>query len=56
MKLRVFESISVDGYFTDNQGDISWAHSGREDPDFGAWVGANANQGGICSSGVSPTR
>ena len=31
MKLRVFESISVDGYFTDPQGDIAWAHSGRED-------------------------
>jgi dihydrofolate reductase len=47
MKLRVFESISVDGYFIDRQGDIAWAHSGREDPEFGAWVGANATQGGI---------
>jgi dihydrofolate reductase len=47
MKLRVFESISVDGYFTDRQSDIAWAHSGREDPEFGAWVGANANQSGI---------
>jgi dihydrofolate reductase len=47
MKLRVFESISVDGYFTDRLGDIAWAHSGREDPEFGAWVGANATQGGI---------
>jgi dihydrofolate reductase len=47
MKLRVFESISVDGYFTDRQGAIAWAHSGREDPEFGAWVASNASGGGI---------
>lgn len=47
MKLRVFESISVDGYFTDREGDIAWVHSGRDDPEFGTWVGANANLGGI---------
>ena len=29
-KVRVFESISIDGYFTDASGDISWAHAGRE--------------------------
>jgi dihydrofolate reductase len=45
-KLRVFESISIDGYFTDPKGDISWAHAGRDDPEFGAWVGANASSGG----------
>ena len=46
MKLRVFESISVDGYFTDAQGDIDWAHAGREDPEFADWVSANASTGG----------
>lgn len=45
-KLSVFESISVDGYFTDTQGDMSWAHAGREDAEFGAWVGQNASSGG----------
>jgi dihydrofolate reductase len=45
-KLRVFESISIDGYFADANGDMSWAHAGREDPAFAAWVGANANSGG----------
>src|SRR5579871_2075964 len=45
-KLRVFESISLDGYFTDVRGEMSWAHAGREDPEFGAWVGANASSGG----------
>jgi dihydrofolate reductase len=45
-KLRVFESISVDGYFTDATGDMSWAHAGRDDPEFAAWVGGNASSGG----------
>jgi dihydrofolate reductase len=44
--LRVFESVSVDGYFTDASGDIGWAHAGREDPEFAEWVGANASRGG----------
>lgn len=46
MKLRVFESISVDGHFADANGDIGWAHSGRQDPEFAAWVGNNASGGG----------
>jgi dihydrofolate reductase len=45
-KLRVFESISVDGYFTDSEGDMSFAHAGRQDPEFAAWVGGNASSGG----------
>jgi dihydrofolate reductase len=45
-KLRVFESISIDGYFTDASGDMSWAHAGREDAEFADWVGGNANSGG----------
>jgi dihydrofolate reductase len=45
-KLRVFESISVDGYFSDASGDIAFAHAGRDDPEFSEWVGRNANMGG----------
>jgi dihydrofolate reductase len=45
-KLRVFESISVDGYFVDPNGDLGWAHAGREDPEFAAWVAGNASSGG----------
>ena len=45
-KLRVFESISIDGYFTDATGDMSWAHAGQQDPEFAGWVGANASGGG----------
>ena len=44
--LRVFESISVDGYFADANGDIGWAHTGRDDPEFGEWVAGNASRGG----------
>ncbi len=45
-KLRVFESISVDGYFTDAAGHIRWAHGGAEDAEFAAWVSGNASSGG----------
>jgi dihydrofolate reductase len=45
-KLNVFESISVDGYFTDAKGEMNWAHAGREDVEFGDWVGGNASSGG----------
>jgi dihydrofolate reductase len=45
-KLRVFESISVDGYFSDASGGMGWAHAGREDAEFADWVGGNASAGG----------
>lgn len=44
--LRVFESISVDGYFTDAHGDMSWAHAIAPDREFEDWVGNNASQNG----------
>lgn len=43
--LKVFESISVDGYFTDASGDMSFAHAVAPDPEFFAWVGQNASRG-----------
>jgi dihydrofolate reductase len=45
-KLRVFESISIDGYFSDARGDMSFAHAGRQDAEFAAWVSGNASSGG----------
>jgi dihydrofolate reductase len=45
-KLRVFESISIDGYFTDASGGMGWAHSGPEDAEFNEWVSGNASRGG----------
>jgi len=44
-KLIVFESISVDGCFADADGGMSWAHAGRDDPEFADWVGGNASAG-----------
>jgi dihydrofolate reductase len=45
-KLLVFESISIDGYFTGAGGDLGWAHAGREEPEFAEWVSSNASSGG----------
>ena len=44
----MFESISVDGYFTDAEGGTRWAHRAQADADdeFTAWVGENASRGG----------
>jgi len=43
--LSVFNSISLDGYFTDAHGDMSWAHRGP-DEEFDAFTNANASGGG----------
>ena len=45
-RLQVFESISVDGYFCDAGGGMDWAHAGRDDAEFAAWVSGNASGGG----------
>ena len=45
-KLRVFNQLSLDGYFTDRNGDISWAHGGSDDPEWNAFVAENAKGGG----------
>jgi dihydrofolate reductase len=44
--VRVFESISVDGFFTDAGGDMGWAHRGSDDPEFAEFVSGNAGSGG----------
>jgi dihydrofolate reductase len=44
-KLLVFNQVSLDGYFTDDKGDISWAH--RSDPEWNAWTEENAKGGGV---------
>lgn len=45
MKLRVFESISIDGYFTGANDDNSFAYAVPPDPEFMAWVSQNAQSG-----------
>src|ERR1700733_3016867 len=42
-KLIVFNHISVDGYFTGENGDFRWAHAGSDDPEYAAFVAGNAS-------------
>ena len=39
-KVHVFNHVSLDGYFTDANGDMSWAH--KHDEEWTAFAGANA--------------
>jgi dihydrofolate reductase len=43
-KLVVYNAVSLDGYFTDANGDMSWAH--KKDPEWQAFVSENASGGG----------
>jgi dihydrofolate reductase len=43
-KLSVFNQISVDGFFVDEHGDMSWAH--RQDAEWEAFASENASGGG----------
>ena len=46
-KLIVFNQISLDGYFVDAHGDMSWAHNTSEDEEWDEFVAANASGGGL---------
>ena len=41
-KLHVFNSISLDGYFVGDNGDLSWAYNVSSDAEFDAFVASNA--------------
>jgi len=43
-KLIAYNAVSLDGYFTDANGDMSWAH--KKDPEWQAFVSENASGGG----------
>ena len=45
-KILVFNSVSLDGYFSGQNGDISWAHKDPNDTEWNAFVGENASGGG----------
>jgi dihydrofolate reductase len=47
-RLTVFNLVSIDGYFCDNAGDMSWAHRAQniQDPEWSAFVAGNAKGGG----------
>lgn len=42
--VRVFNQVSLDGYFVDGHGDMSWAH--KDDPEWTAFSAENARSGG----------
>ena len=44
-KLGVFNQVSLDGYFTDKKGDMSWAH--KQDPEWASFASENASGGGV---------
>jgi dihydrofolate reductase len=44
-KLNAFNNTTLDGYFTDPNGDISWAHTGGDDPEFNKFIAENAKGG-----------
>jgi dihydrofolate reductase len=46
-KLVVFNSVSLDGYFTDVNGDMNWAHNKTKDEEWDAFVADNASGGGV---------
>jgi dihydrofolate reductase len=44
-KLIAFNSVSLDGFFVDQKGDMSWAHNNSAE--FDAFVESNAKGGGV---------
>ena len=44
-KLVAFNNTTLDGYFTDPNGDISWAHTGADDADYRQFIADNAKGG-----------
>jgi len=45
--LTMFNQISLDGYFVDAHGDMSWAHNPELDEEWDAFVDDNARGGGL---------
>ena len=45
-KLIAFNHITLDGYFVDANGAMSWAKPGNDDPEYAAFVAQNASGGG----------
>jgi dihydrofolate reductase len=45
-KVVVFENVTLDGYFSGPNGDLSWAHNAQKDPEWDQFVAENASGGG----------
>jgi dihydrofolate reductase len=47
-KLIVFNQVTLDGYFTGENGDLGWAHTRTEgDKEWSEFIGENAKSGGL---------
>ena len=46
-RLTVFNQMSLDGFFVDAHGDMSWAHNTAKDAEWQAFVEGNARAGGV---------
>jgi len=46
-RLTVFNQVSLDGYFVDARGDMSWAHTNTKDAEWQAFVEGNARASGL---------
>lgn len=46
-KLIVFNHVSLDGYFVDKHGDMSWAKADHQDAEWNVFVADNASSGGV---------
>lgn len=46
-KLSVFNQISLDGYFSDADGNIAWAYKSPQDQEWNEFVAGNASGGGV---------
>lgn len=45
-KLIAFNHVTLDGYFVSANGDMRWASTGNDDPEYAAFVAENASGGG----------
>ncbi|MEO8182161.1 MAG: dihydrofolate reductase family protein [Deltaproteobacteria bacterium] len=45
-RLTMFENVTLDGFFTDANGDMSWAHEQNQDDESKAFTSENASGGG----------
>ncbi len=46
-KLAVFNQVTLDGFFTSPEGDMSWAHKDPGDKEWNEFVAGNASGGGM---------
>jgi dihydrofolate reductase len=45
-ELVAFTNVTLDGYFAGPNGDLGWAHEGKQDAEWNAFVAENAQSGG----------